>query len=49
MLTKIEKPYEAKITYDFFLPEKEVEDYKVAMSNITGENIEDYWSIPVMK
>ncbi|MDF2857068.1 MAG: RecF/RecN/SMC domain protein [Neobacillus sp.] len=26
-LTKIEKPYEALITYEFFLPEKERDDY----------------------
>lgn len=44
MLTKIKRPYEAKITYEFFLPEKEIEDYKVVMSSITSKNIEDYWN-----
>jgi len=44
LLTKIERPYEAKITYEFFLPEKELEDYKSIMTAITSENIEDYWS-----
>lgn len=44
MLTKIERPYEAKITYEFFLPEKEVEDYKSTMEAIESKNIEDYWS-----
>lgn len=43
LLTKIERPYEAKITYEFFLPEKEVEDYKSTMSAITGNNVDDYW------
>lgn len=44
MLTKIERPYEAKITYEFFLPEKEIDDYKAVMSAITSKSIEDYWS-----
>lgn len=44
MLTKIERPYEAKITYKFFLPEKEIEDYKSTMTAIVSKNIEDYWN-----
>lgn len=44
MLTKIERPYEAKITYEFFLPEKEIEDYKSTMTSIVSMNIEDYWN-----
>lgn len=44
MLTKIERPYEAKITYEFFLPEKEFEDYKSTMKSIGSMNIEDYWN-----
>ena len=44
MLTKIQRPYEAKITYEFFLPEKEIEEYKATMSAISSPNIEEYWS-----
>ncbi len=44
LLTKIQRPYEAKLTYEFFLPEKEVDDYKTAMNAITSTNIEEYWS-----
>lgn len=44
MLTKIQRPYEAKITYEFFLPEKEIEEYKTAMAAISSMNIEEYWS-----
>ncbi|MHB1419385.1 MAG: ATP-dependent nuclease [Bacillota bacterium] len=44
LLTKIQRPYEAKITYVFFLPEKEVEDYKAAMEVISNKDIEEYWS-----
>ena len=44
MLTKIQRPYEAKITYEFFLPEKEIEEYKATMADISSPNIEEYWS-----
>lgn len=44
MLTKIQRPYEAKITYDFFLPEKEIEEYRATMAAISSPNIEEYWS-----
>jgi predicted ATP-dependent endonuclease of OLD family len=44
MLTKIHRPYEAKITYEYFLPEKEIEEYKTAMAAISSSNIEEYWS-----
>ncbi|MBP2657699.1 MAG: hypothetical protein H6Q69_731 [Firmicutes bacterium] len=44
MLTKIERPYEAKITYEFFLPEKEIEEYKSTMTSIASIKIEDYWN-----
>ena len=43
LLTKITRPYEAKITYEFFLPEKELDDYKTEMKSISSTNIEDYW------
>ncbi|NLM19768.1 MAG: hypothetical protein GX217_07080 [Clostridiaceae bacterium] len=44
LLTKIQRPYEAKITYEFFLPEKEIEEYKATMAAISSPNIEEYWS-----
>ena len=44
MLTKIKRPYEAKITYGFFLPEKEIEEYRATMAAISSPNIEEYWS-----
>ena len=44
MLTKIQRPYEAKITYGFFLPEKEIEEYRATMAAISSPNIEEYWS-----
>lgn len=42
-LTKIDKPYEARITYEFSLPEKEEENYKLTMENLDSNDIEDYW------
>ncbi|OAA85096.1 ATP-dependent nuclease [Clostridium coskatii] len=42
-LTKIDSPYEAKLTYEFFLPEKEVENYKKIMSVISGQDADLYW------
>lgn len=42
-LTKIEKPYEALITYEFFLPEKESDDYRNMIQNINSDDINDYW------
>lgn len=45
-LNKIEKPYEATITYKFFLPSKEQESsYKVIMKNKKFEDINDYWEM----
>lgn len=43
-LTKLESPYEARITYEFFLPEKELEDYRDTMNNIGTNDINDYWN-----
>jgi len=42
-LTKIDSPYEAKLTYEFFLPEKEIENYKKIMSVISGQDVDLYW------
>lgn len=44
MMTKIQRPYEAKITYEFFLPEKEIEEYRTTMAAIFSLNSEEYWS-----
>lgn len=40
-LTKIEKPFEAQLTYIYFLPEKERESYEKMMAGV--ENDEDVW------
>lgn len=40
-LTKLEKPYEAKLTYEFFLPEREQEDYQNKLMEINTTN--DDW------
>ncbi|MEK5373407.1 ATP-dependent nuclease [Paenibacillus sp. FSL P2-0173] len=42
-LIQLKKPYQAKLTYLFYLPEKEEEDYINAMKNVSSKNIEDYW------
>ena len=42
-LTKIEKPYEALITYEFFLPEKERDDYTETIEKTESQDINDYW------
>lgn len=42
-LTKIDKPYEALITYDFFLPQREEDNYKKIVNAIDNEEIQDYW------
>lgn len=43
-LTKIDKPYEALITYEFSLSYKEIDEYKDALNNINSTDIEDYWN-----
>ncbi|NMO95816.1 ATP-dependent nuclease [Paenibacillus lemnae] len=44
-LTELNKPYKASLTYMFYLPEKEEEDYRQAMTNITSDITEDYWQV----
>ncbi|WP_166387732.1 AAA family ATPase [Polaribacter sp. 11A2H] len=44
-LTKIETPYEAKLTYRFYLPKKDEEEYKKSLNNMSSTNINDYWLI----
>ncbi len=42
-LTKLDRPYEARITFIFSLPEKESSDYKEVMSKLTSQDPDDYW------
>ena len=42
-LTKLEPPYEALLTYEFFLPEKEIEKYEKALEHVT--DIKKAWHI----
>ncbi|MFA0847483.1 MAG: ATP-dependent endonuclease [Methanobacterium formicicum] len=41
-LTKLDKPYEACITYEFFLPQKNEEEYLNSIKNINGD-VNDCW------
>ncbi|MGM0877734.1 MAG: hypothetical protein ACQEWV_24100 [Bacillota bacterium] len=34
----------AKITYEFLLPEKEMEEYKTEIDRIKSDDINDYWN-----
>ncbi len=43
-LTKIEKPYEAKITYEFALPEKDEKEYFDLINSINSNEINSYWN-----
>ncbi len=42
-LTKLESPYSAQLTYIFYLPTREHEDYKKEMSLVQSDEIENYW------
>lgn len=42
-LVKIDSPYEAKITFEFFLPENEIDVYKSFMQDVFKENKNGYW------
>lgn len=42
-LTRIQEPYEAKITFEFFLPERDLDDYKNYMNKLEVEEDNDYW------
>lgn len=42
-ITKLESPYEARLTYEFFLPEKERDSYDVALSK--ADDFEHAWKI----
>lgn len=42
-LTSIGTPYEATITFEFFLPENDVDTYKKVMGSMISTDINDYW------
>ncbi|WP_427108173.1 ATP-dependent nuclease [Lysinibacillus xylanilyticus] len=42
-LVKLDSPYEAKITFEFFLPENELGVYKSFMEDVIKENKNEYW------
>lgn len=47
-LIKLSAPYEALLTYEFFLPEKEKENYSNAIAGVSGEDpnaLETVWKI----
>lgn len=44
-LIELKKPYQAKLTYSFYLPEKEEEEYINAMKSESSKSIEDYWHL----
>lgn len=46
-LIKLEKPYEARLTYEFYLPENEKNEYreKINQSQLNGNDSEYYWEI----
>ncbi len=46
-ILNLESPYEAKLTYSFFLPEIEIDNYKKEIEKISGRNVttDDYWRL----
>jgi putative ATP-dependent endonuclease of OLD family len=42
-LIKLEPPYEAMLTYEFFLPEKEIENFKKSLEDVT--DMKKIWQI----
>lgn len=44
-LTKLDTPYEAQITFECFLPDRDIEDYKQAMNKIDHSDINEYWKV----
>jgi len=44
-LIRLKKPYQAKLSYSFYLPEREEEDYIKTLKNVDSKNIEDYWLV----
>ncbi|MFF2528836.1 ATP-dependent endonuclease [Brevibacillus sp. NPDC058079] len=44
-LTELKSPYQAQLTYVFYLPEKEEAEYRRVLSNIISDDIEQYWLV----
>ncbi|MGG0175202.1 ATP-dependent nuclease [Gottfriedia acidiceleris] len=44
-LTNLETPFEATISFEFFLPENEVDTYKKAMDSVISTDINYYWKV----
>ncbi|TDX42931.1 putative ATP-dependent endonuclease of OLD family [Halanaerobium congolense] len=44
-LIDLESPYKAKITYHYYLPEKELENYLEEINNLSSSNPNDYWQL----
>ncbi len=42
-LTSLESPYEAKITYEYYLPDKDLDDYYESIESISSNKPKDYW------
>lgn len=42
-LTKLESPYSAQLTYIFYLPQREHDDYLKEMSLTQSDDIDNYW------
>ena len=42
-LVDLESPYKAKITYHYYLPEKELDNYKECIRDISAEDPNEYW------
>ena len=44
-LTKLAPPYEALLTYEFFLPEKNKDDYKKTLADVADDDFKKAWQI----
>lgn len=44
-LIDLESFYKAKITYHYYLPEKELESYQEEINNLSSNNPNDYWQL----
>lgn len=42
-LINLDKPYKAMITFEFFLPEKHIKEYKTEMAKVDTDDINVYW------
>lgn len=44
-LNELKRPYQAQLTYVFYLPEKEEAEYKRALATLGSDDIEQYWLV----